>query len=531
MKRLCRDSSRPYLGRSAPSATSTVHGNVKRDGVEVSREHSSGESGKAIEALQHRKVEATDRPSRNDSPRRLKLKAAGTAAARSCQATKPTGGASTRHDAEEPARKEGLLEQVLASENMQRAWERVRANQGAAGIDGMSVKRFPEFAREHWPAIRQSLMTETYQPAAVRRVEIPKPDGGRRPLGIPTVTDRVIQQAIAQVLNPIFDPLFAETSYGFRPNRSAHDAVKQVRTYIQQGYRIAVDVDLSKFFDTVNHDVLMHRLARPDSGCRDKRVLRLIGQYLRGGVVINGQVQPTPTGVPQGGPLSPLLANIVLDDLDKELERRGHRFARYADDFIILVKSQRAGERVLRSVGRFLQRKLKLVVNAKKSRVCPTDQSAFLGFTFKGTSIRWTDKALAEFKRRVRLLTGRSWGVSMDYRLRKLAEYVRGWMGYYALSEYYRPIPELESWLRRRVRCCYWKQWRWCRTRVRELLKLGTFLRTAIHAGLSRKSYWRLSKTLATQSGMTNAWLAKQGLVSIKTLWVSFHYPSEPAKG
>ena len=511
MKRLCRESSRSYLGRSAPSAQPLSHqrsgraasGNAERDGAEVSREHSSGEK-----------------------PRRLKLKAAGTATARSRQAMKPTGGTLTRHDAEPPARKERLLEQVFASENMRRAWEQVRANQGAAGIDGMSVKQFPEFAREHWPAIRQSLMNETYQPAAVRRVEIPKPDGGRRPLGIPTVTDRVIQQAIAQVLTPIFDPQFAETSYGFRPNRSAHDAVKQVRTYIQQGQRIAVDVDLSKFFDTVNHDVLLHRLARRVS---DKRVLRLIGQYLRGGVEINGQVQPTLTGVPQGGPLSPLLANIVLDDLDKELERRGHRFARYADDFIIVMKSRRAGERVLRSVARFLQRKLKLVVNAKKSRVCRTDESAFLGFTFKGTSIRWTDKSLAEFKRRVRLLTGRSWGVSMSYRLKKLAEYVRGWMGYYALSEYYRPIPELDHWLRRRIRCCYWKQWRWCRTRVRELLKLGTFLRTAIHAGLSRKSYWRLSKTLATQSGMTNQWLADQGLVSIKTLWVAFHYPPTKA--
>jgi RNA-directed DNA polymerase len=437
---------------------------------------------------------------------------------------KPTGGASTRHEAAAPARSEGLLEQVLATENMQRAWERVRANAGAAGIDGMSVKQFPAFARAHWPAIRQSVRDETYRPAAVRRVEIPKPDGGRRPLGIPTVTDRVIQQAMAQVLNPIFDPHFAETSYGFRPNRSAHDAVQRVRADIQQGHRIAVDVDLSKFFDTVNHDVLMHRLARRVS---DKRVLRLIGKYLRAGVAVNGQVVPTPTGVPQGGPLSPLLANIVLDDLDKELERRGHRFARYADDFLILVKSPRAGARVLRSVGRFVQRKLKLVVNDKKSRVAPTDESAFLGFTFQGTSIRWSDKSFAEFQRQVRLLTGRSWGVSMHYRLAKLAEYVRGWLGYYALSEYYRPIPALDQWLRRRVRCCYWKQWRWCRTRVRELLKLGTSKRTAIQAGLSRKSYWRLSRTLATQTGMTNAWLAEQGLVSIQALWVSFHYPAK----
>ena len=524
MKRLCRDSSRSYLGRSAPSATPlahprsgrTAHGNVERDGVEVSRGHSSVASGKAIEALQGRKAEATDRPSRNDTPRRPKLKVAGTAPARSCQAMKPTGGASTRHEAEEPARKEGLLEQVLASANMQRAWEQVRANQGAAGMDGMSVKQFPAFAREHWPAIRQSLMNETYQPAAVRRVEIPKPDGGRRPLGIPTVTDRVIQQALAQVLNPIFDPHFAETSYGFRPNRCAHDAVKQVRSYIQQGHRIAVD--LSKFFDTVNHDVLMHRLARRVS---DKRVLRLIGKYLRGGVLMDGQVQPTPTGVPQGGPLSPLLANIVLDDLDKELQRRGHRFARYADDFIILVKSPRAGKRVLRSVAWFLQRKLKLVVNAKKSRVVSTDHSAFLGFTFKGTSIRWTDKALAEFQRRVRLLTGRSWGVSMDYRLRKLAEYVRGWLGYYALSEYYRPIPELESWLRRRVRCCYWKQWRRRRTRINELLKLGIPRSIAIPVCMSNKGLWRMSRSLATTAGLTNQRLKDRGSsMPVKELWV-----------
>src|SRR5437867_2662196 len=395
MRRLCSQSPRSYLGRSAPQATplsqrrsgSTASGNAERVRAEVSSGHSSDASGKAHEALQRRKAEVTDRPSRNEAARRPKPKAAGTAAERSRQVLKPNGGASTRHDLDEPARNEGLLEQVLASETMRRAWKQVQANQGAAGNDGMTVKQFPAFACEHWPTIRQSLMDETYQPSAVRRVEIPKPDGGRRPLGIPTVTDRVIQQAMAQVLSPLFDPQFAETSYGFRPGRSAHDAVKQVRTYIQQGHRIVVDVDLSKFFDTVNHDVLMHRLARRVS---DKRVLRLIGKYLRGGVLIGGQVQPTPTGVPQGGPLSPLLANIVLDDLDKELERRGHRFARYADDFIILVKSPRAGERVRQSVGRFLQRKLKLEVNDKRSRFVHSDESAFLGFTFKGTSIRWT---------------------------------------------------------------------------------------------------------------------------------------------
>jgi len=322
---------------------------------------------------------------------------------------------------------------------------------------------------------------------------------------------------------PIFDPNFSESSFGFRPGRSAHGAVYQVRDYIRQGYRVAVDADLSKFFDTVEHDVLMCRVARR---IRDKRVLRLIGKYLRAGVVVEGRRQDTRKGVPQGGPLSPLLSNILLDDLDKELENRGHKFARYADDFVILVKSCRAGERVMAGVTRFLRRRLKLAVNQEKSKVVSTNKLTFLGFTFKGTAIRWSDKAYAEFKRRVRKLTGRSWGVSMPYRYQKLSEYLRGWMGYYGISEYYRPIPEIDHWLRRRMRMCYWKQWRWCRTKVRELTKLGTRLHTAILAGLSRKSYWRLSRTLATQSGMTNQWLKDQGLLSVKELWVNIHYPA-----
>jgi RNA-directed DNA polymerase len=324
-------------------------------------------------------------------------------------------------------------------------------------------------------------------------------------------------------LVPIFDPGFSDHSYGFRPDRSAHQAVRKIQQYIKDGYRWAVDMDLEKFFDTVNHDVLMHRVARK---VRDKRVLKLIGKYLRTGVVVNGRLQQTPKGVPQGGPLSPLLANILLDDLDKELERRGHRFVRYADDFIILVKSQRAAERVMGSIKRFIERKLKLKVNEAKSRVAKTDHTNFLGFTFKGTKIRWSDAAFKEFKRRIRKLTGRSWFVSMDYRLKKLAQYLRGWMNYFGISEYYRPIPEIDHWLRRRVRMCYWKQWRWCRTKVRNLLKLGTSLKAAIDVGMSRKGPWRLARTLATQSGMTNQWLKDQGLLSVKELWVSIHYPT-----
>ncbi len=420
-------------------------------------------------------------------------------------------------------REEDMVEQVLLSENMHKAWRQVKANKGAAGVDGMTVWEFPEFAQNHWSGIRKELMEGSYKPSPVRRVEISKLDGGKRPLGIPTVTDRVIQQAIAQVLSPVFDPGFSDSSYGFRPNRSAHAAVRKVLEYIKQGYIYAVDIDLSKFFDMVNHDLLMQRLNRCIG---DKTLLRLIDRYLKAGVQIDGQIEPTSKGVPQGGPLSPLLSNIVLDELDKELEKRGHRFVRYADDFIILVKSQRAGKRVMQSIKRFLLKNLKLVVNEKKSRVVKSNESSFLGFIFKGKSIRWSDKSLAEFKRRIRLLTGRSWGVSMSYRFRKLAEYIRGWMGYYGLSAYYRPIPELDHWLRRRIRMCYWKQWRRCRKRVKELLKLGCSKRQAIFTALSRKSYWHLSKTLATQLGMTNKWLKEQGLISIRDLWISFHYPN-----
>ena len=289
-------------------------------------------------------------------------------------------------------------------------------------------------------------------------------------LTIASITDRVIQQAITQVLSPIFDPRFSESSYGFRPSRSAHDAVRKVRHYITQGYRYAVDIDLAKFFDTVNHDLLVQLLCKR---IKDKALLRLINRYLKAGVQINGKTEPTHTGVPQGSPLSPLLSNVVLDVLDKELEKRGHRFVRYADDFIILVKSQQAGQRVMQSIKRFLLKKLKLHINEHKSSVVKSNGCSYLGFTFKGRKIQWSDKSFTTFKRRVRLLTGRSWGVSMHYRLNKLAEYIRGWMGYYALSEFYRPVPEIDHWLRRRIRMCYWKQWGRCRKRIKELLKLG----------------------------------------------------------
>jgi len=435
----------------------------------------------------------------------------------------PKGGVNMGHVMEPLDPKDHLLERILSRQNMQRAWKRVKSNKGAHGVDGVSIEEFPDSARKNWEKTRESLLAGTYQPLAVRRVEIPKDTGGTRPLGIPTVLDRLIQQAIAQVLVPIFDPGFSESSYGFRPDRSALDAVRKVREYIREGYCTAVDLDLAKFFDSVHHDVLMHRVARR---VRDKRLLRLIGKYLRAGVVVNGRLQHTPQGVPQGGPLSPLLANILLDDLDKELEHRGHRFVRYADDFVILMKSPRAGERVMQGVQRFLECKLKLKVNPEKSRVARTDDTNFLGFTFRGSTIRWSEKAFREFKRRVKLLTGRSWFVSMEYRFTELAQYLRGWMNYFGTSEYYRPIPEIDHWLRRRVRMCYWKQWRYARTKVRELLKLGTYLKAAIFVAISRKGPWHLARTLATQTGMTNQWLKDQGLLSVKELWVNIHYPT-----
>jgi RNA-directed DNA polymerase len=435
----------------------------------------------------------------------------------------PDGGVNMEHVIEKPSPNEHLLERILLRENMRQAWKRVKANKGVAGVDGISIEEFPQYAHERWTEIRRTILDGTYKPTPVLRVEIPKATGGTRPLGIPTVMDRVIQQAIAQVLGPMFDPGFSESSYGFRPGRSAHHAVYKVREYISQGYKVAVDMDLSKFFDTVNHDVLMHRVARK---VREKGVLQLIGKYLRAGVEVNGRLEKTRKGVPQGGPLSPLLANILLDDLDKELELRGLRFARYADDFIILLKSERAGKRVMQGIRKFLESKLKLRVNEDKSRVAKTDETGFLGFTFKGKKIYWSEKAFREFKRQVKRLTGRSWFVSMEYRLNKLAQYVRGWINYFGISEYYSPIPEIDQWLRRRVRMCYWKQWRLARTKVRNLLRLGVSKSAAIPIAMSRKGPWNLSRTLATQAGMTIEWLKKQGVVSTKEMWVNIHYPA-----
>jgi RNA-directed DNA polymerase len=324
----------------------------------------------------------------------------------------------------DPALREDLRERVLASENLRQAWRQVKANRGAPGVEGMTIGDFPAFAREHWASIRPALQDETYQPSPVRRTEIPKRHGqGKRLLGIPTVVDRLIQQAMAQVLGPLFDPGFSASSFGFRPGHSAHQAVKQLQSYLKRGYKVAVDLDLAKFFDRVSHDAWRARVARK---VQDKALLRLIGQYLRAGVLVGESLQPTEEGVPQGSPLSPLLSNVMVDDLEKELEGRGQHFARYGDDFLIVVHSQRAGERVKARLTRFLQHHLKLEINEAKSTVGPTNECVFLGFTFHGTRIYWSYEAFQDFRYRLRKLTGRSWGVSLAYRIRNLNEYSRG---------------------------------------------------------------------------------------------------------
>ena len=434
----------------------------------------------------------------------------------------PSGRVDSRHVMERHSLDSVTVAHVVQEDNMHKAWKQVKANKGVPGVDSMTIEEFPEYVFRHWEEIKTALLEGTYVPSPVKRVEIPKDSGGTRPLGIPTVLDRLIQQAISQVLTPIFDPYFSQGSYGFRPNHSAHQAIRKVEKDIREGYRIAVKLDLEKFFDTVDHDILMNRVSRR---IRDKGLLRLIGKYLRAGAVVNGRLTRTDKGVPQGGPLSPLLSNILLDDFDKKLERRKHRFARYADDSIILVKSQRAGVRVMAGVTRYLE-KLKVRVNPDKSKVVPVQESSFLGFTFKGKKLVATVKAVMTFKHRLKRLTGRSWGISMKDRYGRIHVYVTGWMNYFGIGMRYSDIMELDHWLRRRIRMCYLKQWGRARKRIGELIKRGAPKLQAILTGLSRKGYWHLAKTYATNSGLSKQYLEDQGLVSLRTLWIGIHYPA-----
>src|ERR1700756_3057651 len=368
---------------------------------------------------------------------------------------------------------EQLMEEVCDRENLERAWKRVKRNKGSPGADGMTIDDAKAFLRQHWPNIRSQLLDGNYRPQPVKRVEIPKPDGVVRKLGVPCVVDRLIQQAVLQVLQERWDPTFSEYSYGFRPGRSAHQAVAQAQRYVAAGYSIVVDLDLEKFFDRVNHDSLMARVA---VRVTDKRVLKLIRAFLKSGVMEDGLVSPVDEGTPQGGPLSPLLSNLVLDELDRELERRGHRFVRYADDSNIYVGSERAGERVMASVSRFLTKKLRLKVNEAKSAVARPEERKFLGFSIANElepRRRIAPKAIARFKERIREQTRRTRGSSLKQMVTQIATYLRGWLGYFDDCQTPSVLQTLESWLRRRLRSVVWKQWKRGRTRFRELRKRG----------------------------------------------------------
>jgi RNA-directed DNA polymerase len=439
-----------------------------------------------------------------------------TSAGEACEAGREeTESLSTANDPESPASRNRLMEEICERENLREALRRVKANKGSAGVDGMTVGGITGYLKQHWPAIREQLLNGTYEPRPVRRVEIPKPDGGVRNLGIPTVLDRLIQQAVMQVLQRRLDPTFSESSYGFRPGRSAQQAVAQAQKYIAEGYGWCVDLDLEKFFDRVNHDKLMGQVAKR---VEDKRLLKLIRAFLKAGVMENGLVSPSVEGTPQGGPLSPLLSNLVLNELDRELERRGHRFIRYADDFNLYVRSERAGQRVMESVTRFITQKLKLKVNETKSAVARPQERKFLGFSFTaGPEVRRViaPKALDRFKRRIRELTRRAKGVSIKTTMAELVPYMRGWRGYFGFCETPEVLIGLTRWVRMRLRAAMWRQWKTPRRRRAALLELGVRERLANNTASSSLGPWYLAKAKALSVGLSNAYFKSLGLPSL----------------
>lgn len=414
---------------------------------------------------------------------------------------------------ESPADTEGLMEEVCERENCQQALKRVKANKGSPGVDGMTVGELPDYLKQHWPAIRKQLLSGTYRPQPVRRVEIDKPDGsGVRKLGVPTVLDRFIQQAVLQVLQKRWDRTFSDHSYGFRPGRSAHQAVARAQQYVAEGFRFVVDLDLEKFFDQVCHDKLMARIAARVS---DRRMLKLIRAFLTSGVMENGLVRAVDEGAPQGGPLSPLLSNLVLDELDRELERRGHRFVRYADDSNVYVRSERAGQRVMASLTAFITRRLKLKVNTQKSAVARPAQRKFLGFSFtqhEEPKRRIAPKALKRFKERVRELTCRTRGVSLARTVEELSAYLRGWRSYFGFCQTLSVLRDLDRWLRRRLRAVLWKQWKRGRTRFAELRKRDIGFELAAKTAGSAHGPWHLANSRALAIALPNAYFDSLGL-------------------
>jgi RNA-directed DNA polymerase len=417
---------------------------------------------------------------------------------------------------ESPANTCRIMEEVCERDNLREAFQRVKSNKGSAGVDGMTIDDLSAYLKEHWPVIREQLLSGTYEPKPVRRVEIPKPDGGGvRKLGIPTVLDRFVQQAVMQVLQRQWDPTFSQHSYGFRPGRSAHQAVAQAQQYIVAGYGWVVDLDLEKFFDRVNHDKLMGQIA---NRVEDKRLLKLIRAFLNAGVMENGLVSPSVEGTPQGGPLSPLLSNLVLDELDRELERRGHRFVRYADDSNIYVRSERAGQRVMESITHFITHKLKLKVNESKSAVARPQERKFLGFSFTaGPEVKRViaPKALERFKQRIREITRKVKGVSIKTTMEELASYMRGWRGYFGFCETPEVLIALTRWVRLRLRAALWRQWKTPRRRRAELIALGVTERLASNTAGSGRGPWHLARSKALSVGLSNAYFRSLGLPSL----------------
>jgi RNA-directed DNA polymerase len=419
----------------------------------------------------------------------------------------------------------GLWEQFLARENLAEALRRVEQNAGAAGIDGMSTEELRPWLHDQWPEVRSMLEAGTYRPQPVRRVMIPKPSGGLRMLGVPAAVDRLICQAIAQVLTPVFEPHFHPHSFGFRPGRSQHHAVERARQFIADGAAWCADFDLDSFFDRVQHDALMARVARRTD---DKRVLRLIRRYLEAGVMEGGLVHAVEEGTPQGSPLSPLLSNVMLDDLDWELERRGHRFVRFADDGRIYVSSERAGQRVMESITQYVEQRLKLRVNRQKSAVAPAVQRPLLGFQFfrdKTGKVRVTvaPKALKRAQDRIRQLTTRNWGVSMQRRIKEINRFTVGWTAYFAFADTFLPLERLDKWLRRRLRQVRWKEWKRSPTRYRNLRALGIPDRDARSWAASQKGYWRVAGSWPLQTALPNAyWHKSLGLKGFLTPYRSF---------
>lgn len=417
----------------------------------------------------------------------------------------------------------GLLEKIIDRNNLNQAFKRVKANKGSHGIDGMKVDGLLQYLKENGDSLRQSILEGSYKPNPVRRVEIPKQDGKKRPLGIPTAVDRVIQQAIAQVLSPIFEEKFSENSYGFRPSRSAHQAILKCKEYMDNGYKWAVDIDLEKYFDTVNHDKLIGLVYKE---IKDIRVISLIRKYLQAGVMINGVINSTEKGVPQGGNLSPLLSNIMLNELDKELEKRELNFCRYADDCNIYVKSRKAAIRVMENITRFIEEDLKLKVNKEKSKVDRPWKLKYLGFSFynkKGEmGIRVHNKSIEKLKATLKKITSRSNAMSMEYRAIKLRQMMTGWINYFKLADLKSTLRELDGWLRRRLRLCYWKQWKKIKTKHDNLVKLGVNNFKAWEYANTRKGYWRISNSPVLDTTLSNNYLKEQGFITLTESYLRF---------